>query len=119
MTMRSGRSSKPLESNPVEEMDTQQLSLVSSPVFKLIPPLYLDSKIYIIGGWLGIGPLAADDLHILDLDEFKWICPKVTGISPGPCNMHTADAIGREIYVFRGGNGKDYLNDMHKYNVDT
>ena len=33
--------------------------------------------------------------------------------------MHTADAIDREIFVFRGGNGKDYLNDLHVLNVDT
>lgn len=31
--------------------------------------------------------------------------------------MHTADAIDGEIYVFRGGNGKDYLNDLHVLNV--
>jgi len=29
----------------------------------------VDNKLYIIGGWLGQGPLAADDLHILDLDQ--------------------------------------------------
>ena len=29
----------------------------------------VDHKLYIIGGWLGQGPLAADDLHILDLDQ--------------------------------------------------
>ena len=40
------------------------------------------------------------------------------GESPGPCNMHTADAIGNQIFVFRGGNGKDYLNDLHSYDVD-
>lgn len=28
----------------------------------------VDSRVYIIGGWLGQGPLAADDLHILDLE---------------------------------------------------
>lgn len=33
--------------------------------------------------------------------------------------MHTADAIDRQIYVFRGGNGKDYLNDLHSLDVDT
>ena len=33
--------------------------------------------------------------------------------------MHTADAIDRQIYLFRGGNGKDYLNDLHTLNVDT
>lgn len=29
----------------------------------------IDDKIYIIGGWLGSGPFAADDLHVLDLIE--------------------------------------------------
>lgn len=29
--------------------------------------------LYIIGGWLGQGPLAADDLHILDLDNLCWV----------------------------------------------
>lgn len=33
--------------------------------------------------------------------------------------MHTADAIDREIFVFRGGNGKDYLNDLHSFDVDN
>lgn len=29
----------------------------------------IDDKIYIIGGWLGSGPFAADDLHVLDLED--------------------------------------------------
>jgi hypothetical protein len=33
--------------------------------------------------------------------------------------MHSADVIGRLIYIFRGGDGKDYLNDLHSLNVDT
>jgi N-acetylneuraminic acid mutarotase len=69
--------------------------------------------LYIIGGWLGSGPLAADDLHILDLEEMSWIKANIEGVPPGPCNMHTADALGYKIYVFRGGDGKDYLNDLH------
>lgn len=72
---------------------------------------------YIIGGWLGQGPLAADDMHILDLKNFKWLDLKVTGIPPGPCNMHTADCYNKMIYVFRGGDGRDYLNDLHR--LDT
>jgi hypothetical protein len=60
-----------------------------------------DNKLYIIGGWLGSGPLAADDLHILDLDKMEWIKNDCTGVIPGPCNMHTADNIDRNIYVFR------------------
>ena len=27
--------------------------------------------------------------------------------------MHTANYYKGEIYVFRGGNGRDYLNDLH------
>lgn len=38
---------------------------------------------------------------------------------PGPCNMHTADAYNKVIYVFRGGDGKDYLNDLHELDTRT
>ena len=78
----------------------------------------IDDKIYVIGGWLGSGPFAADDLHVLDIKKKQWTKISPTGESPGPWNMHTADAIDREIYVFRGGNGKDYLNDLHWLDVD-
>ena len=77
----------------------------------------LENKLYIIGGWLGQGPLAADDLHILDLDLFRWLPHQTSGESPGPCNMHTADAYKDNIYVFRGGDGRDYLNDLHELNT--
>ena len=83
-------------------------------------------RIIIIGGWLGAGPLAADDTHVLDvndgLNNLRWFQPPVQGTPPGPCNMHSADYVGdhrREVYVFRGGNGRAYLNDLHALNVDT
>ncbi len=40
------------------------------------------------------------------------------GNPPGPCNMHTADAYNNKIYVFRGGDGKDYLNDLHELDTE-
>jgi leucine-zipper-like transcriptional regulator 1 len=33
--------------------------------------------------------------------------------------MHTADAYKSNIYVFRGGDGRDYLNDLHELNTGT
>lgn len=80
------------------------------------------SLIYIIGGWMGHH--ASSDLHILDVTNprsLSWIPAHVHGVSPGPCNMHTADFIPhkREILVFRGGDGSAYLNDLHAFNVDT
>ena len=61
--------------------------------------------------------MAADDLHILDLDQQRWLDHQTIGDPPGPCNMHTADAYNRKLYVFRGGDGRDYLNDLHE--LDT
>lgn len=43
----------------------------------------------------------------------------MTGIPPGPCNMHTADCYNKKIYVFRGGDGRDYLNDLHELDTLT
>lgn len=86
------------------------------------------ARIIIIGGWLGTGPLAAGDMHALDISEhpehgleLRWYQPAVRGTPPGPCNMHSADYVAsrREVYVFRGGNGREYLNDLHALNTDT
>jgi hypothetical protein len=84
-----------------------------------------NGKIIIIGGWLGTGPLAASDMHVLDISNggrrLRWYQPAVRGTPPGPCNMHSADYVParREVYVFRGGNGREYLNDLHALNVQT
>ena len=72
---------------------------------------------YIIGGWLGSGPFAASDIYILDLHTLTWTQRATGGSSPGPCNMHSADLIGRILYIFRGGDGRDYLNDLHTFNI--
>jgi hypothetical protein len=31
--------------------------------------------------------------------------------------MHSADVSEHYIYIFRGGDGKDYLNDLHRLNT--
>jgi hypothetical protein len=33
--------------------------------------------------------------------------------------MHTADCYNKKIYVFRGGDGKDYLNDLHELDTEA
>jgi hypothetical protein len=86
------------------------------------------ARIIIIGGWLGNGgPLAASDMHILDIHNsnnkqyLRWYQPALKGSPPGPCNMHSADYVEsrNEVYVFRGGNGREYLNDLHALDVNT
>lgn len=84
-----------------------------------------NGRIVIIGGWLGTGPLAASDTHILDVSchgkLLRWYQPTIYGTPPGPCNMHSADYVrhSKEVYVFRGGNGREYLNDLHALHVPT
>ena len=81
----------------------------------------VDGYIYIIGGWLGRGPLAAGDMYRLHVKSLKWEQLHFKdGASPGPCNMHTADLVpGRRIVVFRGGDGHEYLNDVHIFDIET
>ena len=71
-----------------------------------------------------MGESAASGLLVLDITDPRncvWVNAEEKGASPGPCNMHTAEFIPdkREIYVFRGGDGSEYLNDLHALNVDT
>ena len=85
----------------------------------------VNGRIVIIGGWLGTGPLAASDTHILEVrchgTRLRWYQPTIYGTPPGPCNMHSADYVThrKEVYVFRGGNGREYLNDLHALHVPT
>ena len=58
-------------------------------------------------------------MHILDLEGNKWLEFQMKGEPPGPCNMHTADCYNKRIYVFRGGDGKDYLNDLHELDTEA
>jgi hypothetical protein len=82
-------------------------------------------QIIILGGWLGSGPLAASDLHVLDVSEgperLRWYQPRAQGTPPGPCNMHSADYIPHihSIFVFRGGDGRQYLNDLHSLDCSS
>lgn len=33
--------------------------------------------------------------------------------------MHSADLVENKIYVFRGGDGRDYLNDLHTLSIPS
>ena len=50
-----------------------------------------DAQIVIIGGWLGSGPLAASDMHVLDIScgllNLTWFQPPPHGTPPGPCEL--------------------------------
>lgn len=74
------------------------------------------NKMIMIGGWLGEEELASDEVYQLYLDSFQW-----TKLNPqpsiGPSNMHTSDLYKEIIYIFRGGNGSAFLNDLIAYDI--
>ena len=74
---------------------------------------------YILGGWLGSGPHANNEMYVLDLDTLVWSIPFTKGSPPGPCNMHSADPVGSTLFVFRGGDGQRYLNDLHSLDISN
>jgi leucine-zipper-like transcriptional regulator 1 len=78
----------------------------------------VDGYIYIIGGWLESCPCAGRDVHRLHVDSLSWV-PTFQSPKAPVCNMHSADYISHlnVILVFRGGDGKDYLNDLHAYDI--
>ena len=115
--------------NTIRILDTRGMRWISEvPVTGTVPDgrnghsaTLAEGKLYIIGGWLGQGPLAAKDMHIFDVATSHWSEARTTGAPPGPCNMHTCDYVPRrrELYLFRGGDGQNYLNDLHVLNIDT
>ncbi|KAL4463847.1 hypothetical protein ABPG74_005784 [Tetrahymena malaccensis] len=79
----------------------------------------VNNKMYVIGGWIGQGQHASNQLYILDLDLLKWTKMETSGQEPGPCNMHTAEHWENKIYVYRGGDGKQYFSDLHSLDIIT
>jgi hypothetical protein len=55
----------------------------------------VDAQIIIIGGWIGLGPYAANNMWVLEtLSRLEqWFYPQTRGKLLGLCNMHTTDYI--------------------------
>jgi len=45
-----------------------------------------------------------NDVHVLDVNENRWITPKVSGVSPAGRYYHSAVLAGSRIIIF-GGKG--------------
>ena len=50
-------------------------------------------------------------------ETMQWTHPDVNGDIPPPCRAHTATLVDRKIFVFGGGEGPAYYNDV--YILDT
>jgi leucine-zipper-like transcriptional regulator 1 len=78
-----------------------------------------NSQVYIIGGWNSSNSATTREIFTLHLKEFRWQKIEPIGEPMVACNMHSANLYGDRIYVFRGGDGTNYLNDLHCYDLST
>ena len=76
-----------------------------------------NSSIYIIGGWNSSNPSTTKEIYSLDLESLNWSKIQPTGEQMVPCNMHTSNLYQNKIFVFRGGDGINYLHDLHLFDL--
>ena len=61
----------------------------------------INDKMYVVGGWLGTGSYASDEVFELDLITYTWRKVTLEGKGIGPLNMHSAENYEGKIIIFR------------------
>ncbi|KAI7877116.1 galactose oxidase [Lichtheimia hyalospora FSU 10163] len=69
-----------------------------------------------------------NSLYVLDMDTMTWSKPRTLGQPPPPCRAHSSTLVERDLgsgkrahylYIFGGGDGPNYFNDLYVLNADT
>ncbi|KAH7049047.1 hypothetical protein BKA57DRAFT_393616, partial [Linnemannia elongata] len=59
-------------------------------------------------------------LYIFDADTMHWSQPKTFGSIPPPCRAHSSTLVdNKRLYVFGGGDGPHYFNEVYMLDTDT
>lgn len=76
-----------------------------------------NSFIYIIGGWNSSNTSTTKEIYALNIEKLNWVKINPIGEAMVPCNMHTSNLYKEKIFVFRGGDGMNYLHDLHYFEL--
>ncbi|KAI8064757.1 hypothetical protein BC940DRAFT_305274 [Gongronella butleri] len=68
-----------------------------------------------------------DRLYIMDMDTLMWRSPNTIGKAPSPSRGHSANIVeyqtgtrkSFEMFVFGGGDGPRYFNDVYRLNTES
>ncbi|KAG0361894.1 hypothetical protein BGZ54_008886 [Gamsiella multidivaricata] len=90
---------------PPKELRAQTVNLVGESV-------------YIFGGCDSKN--CFNTLYIFDADTMHWSQPKTYGSIPPPCRAHSSTLVdNKRLYVFGGGDGPHYFNELYMLDTDT
>jgi len=71
--------------------------------------IVVGNKMFVIGGWNSTGNSACSDMYQLNVDTWIWTQCSVELT----CNMGKIFYAQGLLYIFRGGDGQHYYNDIH------
>ncbi|KAF9903735.1 hypothetical protein BX616_001547 [Lobosporangium transversale] len=75
-------------------------------------------SIYVFGGCDAKN--CFNTLYIFDADTMHWSQPKTFGSIPPPCRAHTSTLVdNKRLYIFGGGDGPQYFNELYMLDTDT
>ncbi|KAI1316449.1 hypothetical protein EDD11_009939, partial [Mortierella claussenii] len=90
---------------PPKDLRAQTVSLVGE-------------SIYIFGGC--DAKTCFNTLYIFDADTMHWSQPKTYGSIPPPCRAHSSTLVdSKRLYIFGGGDGPQYFNELYMLDTDT
>jgi N-acetylneuraminic acid mutarotase len=77
---------------------------------------FLDGRIYVIGGFAGLGNQPTDKMLVYDLASHTWSeGPPL----PAPRGGHAAVVLGGKIHVLGGGNSRSTIDDHSVFDPET
>ncbi|KAI9239676.1 MAG: hypothetical protein BYD32DRAFT_442974 [Podila humilis] len=75
-------------------------------------------SVYIFGGC--DSKTCYNTLYIFDADTMHWTQPKTYGSIPPPCRAHSSTLVdNKRLYVFGGGDGPHYFNELYMLDTGT
>ncbi|KAG0201021.1 hypothetical protein BGX28_006071 [Mortierella sp. GBA30] len=116
----------PRPSATVSPAPTPAMHWTRARVHGQIPPKELRAQtvnlvgesIYVFGGC--DAKTCYNTLYIFDADTMHWSQPKTFGSIPPPCRAHSSTLVdNKRLYIFGGGDGPQYFNELYMLDTDT
>ncbi|KAJ8653884.1 hypothetical protein O0I10_010451 [Lichtheimia ornata] len=96
-----------------------------APALRAHSSCVVQDHLYVFGG--SDAKRCFNTLHVLDMETMTWSKPSVSGKPPPPSRAHSMTLVERrldgrmqrDLYVFGGGDGPHYFNDVYKFDIGT